>query len=563
MSCVNVAASPPIPVEMTAARLPAGLSAYEPALRTCMQRRAVECHALTESELETAGMRYFERRRFNRHTEGAGPLPPEPPPTPLALSDFLADARLSQYAELFESECGMVWADISYVTETDLKHIGVKATFHRKRFLRCVRESSTSALAPCSSAFEQLGRGSSTGVLRTYSPAAAKPGVSVQSAPTMVMYKETAPEPAELGHASAHARTVPREADERGGMAQRMPMAAKAQASADLEPEPAMVARPPEGAGGTLVAQPVLSGPNATVLRAVVMAEPLGSGGVDAPPVITRTGSECWDRYERGESLGRGSYGEVVHARDRKTGKRVAIKIVLPTRGGKFAHEERRRLEREAKAAARVKHRFVCECLDWYCTSGTEFCHVLELVEGSSMDKLLQKEGPMRESRAVHIMMDVLEGIAAVHDAGMMHRDLKLENIMIMPNGTPKVIDFGLVKALDAGPALGHAGLGSVMQSCLTMEDTLMGTPEYMSPEQWKGSKSASGPLARMGWTACSPLASRLSPLASCLLPPAARLSPPACRPRAPCLPPPAQPARAHGPLHECIMDHRSPASHA
>lgn len=194
-------------------------------------------------------------------------------------------------------------------------------------------------------------------------------------------------------------------------------------------------------------------------------------------------------RYLLEKRLGRGAMGQVYLARDQNLMTRqVAVKTVRPD----ILNDEDlqdgeaiARFEREARAAASIRHQNVVGVTDFGQTSDGVFFLVMEYVEGETLYQLLRREGTVSPQRAASIMRQVVAGVEAAHDEGILHRDLKPANIFLMQqkrkmtgeDGFVKVGDFGLAKivspdrtdlASDSGPA----------------SRGIIGTPEYMAPEQ-------------------------------------------------------------------------------
>ena len=187
-------------------------------------------------------------------------------------------------------------------------------------------------------------------------------------------------------------------------------------------------------------------------------------------------------KYELIRRLGQGGMGAVYRARRKHIGDDVAIKVLLD----KFVagNEATERFRREARAAAMLRHPNVVSIHDFSDGAGTSSPAyiVMELVEGRSLRDLLDQEGRIAAERLVTLMRGVCNGVSAAHRKGVVHRDLKPDNIIILPPeraGEPetvKVIDFGIAKLREA-----DAGAG------LTQTGVLIGTPYYMSPEQCLG----------------------------------------------------------------------------
>jgi eukaryotic-like serine/threonine-protein kinase len=187
------------------------------------------------------------------------------------------------------------------------------------------------------------------------------------------------------------------------------------------------------------------------------------------------------------DKLGEGGMGEVYRARDTRLKRDVAIKI-LPEA---FALDGDRlaRFEREAQLLASLNHPHIAAIYGVEESSGTRGL-VLELVEGETLAERLQR-GAMPVGEARTIASQIAQALEAAHDRGIIHRDLKPANIKLTPDGTVKVLDFGLAKALDpvAGTeVLAHPLANSPTVSVgATRAGVLLGTAAYMSPEQARG----------------------------------------------------------------------------
>jgi serine/threonine-protein kinase len=184
------------------------------------------------------------------------------------------------------------------------------------------------------------------------------------------------------------------------------------------------------------------------------------------------------DRYVLEHTLGTGGMGEVFEARHAITGKKVALKWLRP----ELAKDDnvRRRLVREAKIAARVQHPNVVDIYDVGTHGGAVFL-VMELLRGQTLRQWMAARGPAPAAELVAILVPVLRGLAAVHAADVVHRDLKPQNIFLCEaeDGTireGKVLDFGI--ASDAK---------SITLNELTAPGQIVGTPAYMAPEQLDG----------------------------------------------------------------------------
>ncbi len=173
--------------------------------------------------------------------------------------------------------------------------------------------------------------------------------------------------------------------------------------------------------------------------------------------------------YEIVSLLGAGGMGEVYRARDPRLGREVAIKV--------SAEKFNERFEREAKVVASLNHPNICALYD----VGPNYI-VMELVEGES------PKGPMPLEDAIDICRQIALALEAAHERGIVHRDLKPANIKVTPNGTVKVLDFGLAKINPLTPASGSNPEESPTISMhATQAGMILGTAGYMAPEQAKG----------------------------------------------------------------------------
>jgi serine/threonine-protein kinase len=189
--------------------------------------------------------------------------------------------------------------------------------------------------------------------------------------------------------------------------------------------------------------------------------------------------------YEIGSPLGAGGMGEVYRARDPRLGRNVAIKILPETFG--TDPERLARFQREAQVLASLNHPHIAAIYGIE-ESGGARALVLELVEGPTLaDRIAQ--GPVPLDDALPIAKQIAEALECAHENGIIHRDLKPANVKIRPDGTVKVLDFGLAKALDppvttqAAPALSP----TITSPAMTRVGVVLGTAAYMSPEQARG----------------------------------------------------------------------------
>jgi serine/threonine protein kinase/tetratricopeptide (TPR) repeat protein len=179
-------------------------------------------------------------------------------------------------------------------------------------------------------------------------------------------------------------------------------------------------------------------------------------------------------RYSLLTKLGEGGKGVVYRAHDNTLDRIVAIKLL---KGESFDEETYARFTREAQAAARLTHPNVVSTYDMG-KEGNRYFLVMEYVKGTSLGGLMEshREEGLDPSHAVPIAMDVCRALRYAHSEGVVHRDVKPENIMITQDGTTKLMDFGLARAVD--------------KSRLTKDGMMIGTPAYMAPENALGRES-------------------------------------------------------------------------
>jgi serine/threonine protein kinase/Flp pilus assembly protein TadD len=175
-------------------------------------------------------------------------------------------------------------------------------------------------------------------------------------------------------------------------------------------------------------------------------------------------------RFELIEELGAGGMGIVYRAFDKEVGEEIALKVLHPD----IALDQKtvERFRNEIKLARRISHRNVCRMHDLH-QDGKQLFITMEYVSGQDLKSLIKQTGALATGKAISIAKQVCEGLAEAHDLGVIHRDLKSQNIMVDKDGTAKIMDFGIARSLRA------AGM--------TAEGMIIGTPEYMAPEQVEG----------------------------------------------------------------------------
>ncbi len=185
------------------------------------------------------------------------------------------------------------------------------------------------------------------------------------------------------------------------------------------------------------------------------------------------------DRYRVSRRIGEGGMGIVYLAEHEALRKQVALKVLAATTG-KLDRESVTRFEREAIAAANIKHPNVAEAMDFGRLEDGGFYLVMEYAPGVTLRRYMKEHRPVPQEHALAILEQVGDAIAAAHEHGIIHRDLKPENVIVSEETKRvKVIDFGIAK-------LRSSTFGTNMTG-LTQVGTVFGTPEYMSPEQVMG----------------------------------------------------------------------------
>jgi eukaryotic-like serine/threonine-protein kinase len=177
------------------------------------------------------------------------------------------------------------------------------------------------------------------------------------------------------------------------------------------------------------------------------------------------------DRYELEELVGTGGMSTVFRAYDRQLERRVAIKILHEHYADDPEYLERFR--REARAVARLSHPNIVTVIDRGDDGGRQYI-VFEYVEGENLKELVVRSGRLPVRRALELALDVAGGLAFAHDHGLVHRDVKPQNVLLSREGEVKVTDFGIARSLH-------------MEHGVTQTGTVLGTGEYLAPEQASG----------------------------------------------------------------------------
>ena len=219
-------------------------------------------------------------------------------------------------------------------------------------------------------------------------------------------------------------------------------------------------------------ARPTLVRPESivTVVEEPPAPAPTGSGSRRPRYASFFDGQAISSRYRIVRRLGEGGMGEVYLAHDGELDRDVALKLIHTDLAESPAIMER--FKREIQLSSRITHKNVLRVYDLGEAQGVKFL-TMQYVEGEDLASLMRREGPLPTNRIVDIFRQMCHGLVAAHEQGVIHRDLKPQNIMIEKSGRVSVTDFGLAKTFQ--------------QTTLTDAGKIVGTPHYMSPEQVRG----------------------------------------------------------------------------
>lgn len=211
---------------------------------------------------------------------------------------------------------------------------------------------------------------------------------------------------------------------------------------------------------------------------------------VEVPVVDVSIPSELANhpRYRVQNHLGAGGMGNVYRAEHVMMGRVVAVKVMAQKYTANPTAVERFR--REVRAAAKLAHPNIVTAFDADEAEGRHFL-VMEYVEGVSLDRVVNRRGPLPVAAACHIVRLVALGLQHAHSKGMVHRDIKPQNVMVNRKGLVKILDFGLARlATDVELPPDPTPSATVPQNlAMTGTNMVMGTPDYLSPEQAKSSR--------------------------------------------------------------------------
>jgi len=191
---------------------------------------------------------------------------------------------------------------------------------------------------------------------------------------------------------------------------------------------------------------------------------------METPKEELTTGSTFANRYQIIEELGKGGMGRVYRAIDKKLNEEVAIKLIKP----EIATDKKtiQRFSNELRLARKMAHKNIGRMYELMEERGTHFIS-MEYIPGEDLKSFIRRTAPLSTARTLSIAKQVCEGLAEAHDLGVIHRDLKPQNIMIDKQGNVRIMDFGIARSLK--------------EKGITGAGVMIGTPEYMSPEQVEG----------------------------------------------------------------------------
>ncbi len=194
---------------------------------------------------------------------------------------------------------------------------------------------------------------------------------------------------------------------------------------------------------------------------------------MQAPKEELTTGSTFAGRYQIIEELGEGGMGKVYKVHDTEIKEKIALKLIKPEISADKKIIER--FQNELKLARKIGHKNVCRMYDLNKEEGSYYI-TMEYVSGEDLKSLIRKIGQLSAGQAIPIAKQVCEGLEEAHRLGIVHRDLKPKNIMVDEEGNARIMDFGIARSLEA--------------KGVTDAGVMIGTPEYMSPEQVEGKET-------------------------------------------------------------------------
>jgi len=194
---------------------------------------------------------------------------------------------------------------------------------------------------------------------------------------------------------------------------------------------------------------------------------------LETPVQGLKKGTTFAERYEVLEELGKGGMGEVYRVKDKILDEEMALKVLKPEIAADKGMIER--FKNELKLARKIAHRSICKMYDLNEEEETPYI-TMEYVRGEDLKSFIRKKGKLKEKETIALAKQVCEGLEEAHELGVIHRDLKPQNIMIDEKSNAKVMDFGIARSVEA-PGITHTGM-------------MIGTPDYISPEQAEGEEA-------------------------------------------------------------------------
>jgi serine/threonine protein kinase/Tfp pilus assembly protein PilF len=203
---------------------------------------------------------------------------------------------------------------------------------------------------------------------------------------------------------------------------------------------------------------------------------------LETPVQGLKKGTTFAERYEVLEELGKGGMGEVYKVKDKKLDEEMALKVLKPEIAADKDIIER--FKNELKFARKIAHRNVCKMYDLNEEEESPYI-TMEYVKGEDLKSFIRRKGKLKEEESIAIAKQICEGLAEAHELGVVHRDLKPQNIMIDEKNNAKVMDFGIARSVEA-PGITQSGV-------------MIGTPDYMSPEQAEGEADQRSDIYALG----------------------------------------------------------------
>src|SRR6185436_5544774 len=216
------------------------------------------------------------------------------------------------------------------------------------------------------------------------------------------------------------------------------------------------------------------------------------------PPTDASLHDRVLGDFALGEVLGRGGGGTVYRAEQRGLDRPAVVKVVHRSLTGRSGAAER--FAREARLASRFDHPYAAHIYAFGVEHDGVMWIAMELVDGTPLDKLIRRSGPLTLERFVPLFEQLCAVVQSAHDQGIVHRDIKPSNVMVIARAgrlMPKLLDFGIAKLIntevleDAEPTGSRSVDLNTAVSGLTHQGQVLGSPTYMAPEQWRDAMTA------------------------------------------------------------------------